>query len=108
MQKLSLLGLFLSCFEIQNVLGNELLEHFGKVPQDPRLRPMPPFQDCWNGNKCQLDEQCGKNGKCKILHNLRPRPWRTGYSCNNITTLISLINVEVGINVEGVQKLPNH
>ena len=23
-------------------------------------------------------------------------------------TLISLINVEVGINVEGVQKLPNH
>ena len=25
-----------------------------------------------------------------------------------LTTLISLINVEVGINVEGVQKLPNH
>ena len=24
------------------------------------------------------------------------------------TTLISLISVEVGINVEGVQKLPNH
>ena len=24
------------------------------------------------------------------------------------TTLISLVNVEVGINVEGVQKLPNH
>ena len=24
------------------------------------------------------------------------------------TTLISLINVELGINVEGVQKLPNH
>ena len=23
-------------------------------------------------------------------------------------TLISLMNVEVGINVEGVQKLPNH
>jgi hypothetical protein len=26
----------------------------------------------------------------------------------NHTTLISLLNVEVGINVEGVQKLPNH
>ena len=26
----------------------------------------------------------------------------------NLGTLISLINVEVGINVEGVQKLPNH
>ena len=25
-----------------------------------------------------------------------------------VCTLISLINVEVGINVEGVQKLPNH
>ena len=25
-----------------------------------------------------------------------------------VITLISLINVEVGINVEGVQKLPNH
>ena len=25
-----------------------------------------------------------------------------------LLTLISLINVEVGINVEGVQKLPNH
>ena len=27
---------------------------------------------------------------------------------NNQITLISLINVEVGINVEGVQKFPNH
>ena len=25
-----------------------------------------------------------------------------------LPTLISLINVELGINVEGVQKLPNH
>ena len=25
-----------------------------------------------------------------------------------VCTLISLINVELGINVEGVQKLPNH
>ena len=25
-----------------------------------------------------------------------------------LATLISLINVELGINVEGVQKLPNH
>ena len=28
--------------------------------------------------------------------------------CTFVPTLISLINVEVGINVEGVQKLPNH
>ena len=27
---------------------------------------------------------------------------------STVPTLISLINVEVGINVEGVQKLPNH
>ena len=27
---------------------------------------------------------------------------------DNIVTLISLISVEVGINVEGVQKLSNH
>ena len=26
----------------------------------------------------------------------------------DMDTLISLINVEVGINVEGVQKMPNH
>ena len=82
MQKLILLGLFLFYFEIQNVLGNELLEHFGKVPWgtwDPQLRPTPPativeppppppIQDCWDGNKCQLDKQCGRNGKCKKIY----------------------------------------
>ena len=79
MQKLILLCLFLSCFEIQNVLGNELLEHFGIVPWDPQPRlprppvpiiepcPIPPFQDedCWDGNKCHWHWQCGKNGKCR-------------------------------------------
>ena len=33
---------------------------------------------------------------------------RGNYSFLNSSTLISLISVEVGINVEGVQKLPNH
>ena len=77
MQKLILLCLFLSCFEIQNVLGNELLENFGKVPLDPQPRlpgppvpivepcPNPPFQECWDGNKCHWHWQCGKNGKCR-------------------------------------------
>ena len=77
MQKLILLCLFLSCFEIQNVLGNELLENFRKVPWDPQPRlpwppvpivepcPIPPFQDCWDGNKCHWHWQCGKNGKCR-------------------------------------------
>ena len=71
MHKLILLGLFLSCSEVQNVLGNELLEHFGKVPLGtwdppscstppaPILEPLPPppFQDCWDGNECHFDKQ---------------------------------------------------
>ena len=80
MQKLILLGLFLSCFEIQNILGSELLQHLKKVPWgpwDPQPRspgppasnieptPIPPFQECWDGNKCHWHWQCGKNGKCK-------------------------------------------
>ena len=79
MHKLILLGLFLSCSEVQNVLGNELLE---KIPWDPQPRPLgppgtgppaliveptpiPPFQDCYDGNKCHWHWQCGKNGKCR-------------------------------------------
>ena len=61
MQKLILLGLFLSCFEIQNVLGTS----------------PPPFQDCWDGNKCLLDNQCGINGKCLTMMNAGPPLWPT-------------------------------
>ena len=54
-------------------------------PGPPRPPPSPttvdpcpdPFHDCWDGNICQLDNQCGKNGKCKILMHDRCRP--TGY-----------------------------
>ena len=30
----------------------------------PPIETWPSFQDCWNGNKCILDEHCGKNGQC--------------------------------------------
>ena len=55
-------------------------------PRPPRPPPSPttvepcqspPFQDCWDGNVCQLDNQCGKNGRCKILMHDSCRP--TGY-----------------------------
>ena len=55
-------------------------------PRPPRPPPSPttvdpcrspPFQDCWDGNVCQLDNQCGKNGRCKILKHDSCRP--TGY-----------------------------
>ena len=67
MQKLILLSLFLSCFEIQNVLGNE------PPPEPPIVEPPPPppIQDCWDGNKCLKDSHCGKNGKCTYFALLR-------------------------------------
>ena len=37
----------------------------------------------------------------------RGRPYKTSATAMKKTGLISLINVEVGINVEGVQKLQN-
>ena len=38
-----------------------------RPPPAPTTVEPPPSQDCWDENKCQLDKQCGKNGKCKIL-----------------------------------------
>ena len=90
MQKLILLGLFLSCFEIQNILGHEHpdwdrfikklpLGTWRPLPNPPVTSegpivdppPAPPIQDCWDGNKCQKNSHCGKNGNCrdlKIVH----------------------------------------
>ena len=50
-----------------------------RPPPGPTVEPclQPPFQDCWDGNICQLDNQCGKNGRCKILMHDSCRP--TGY-----------------------------
>ena len=50
-----------------------------RPPPSPTVEPCqsPPFQDCWDGNVCQLDNQCGKNGRCKILMHDSCRP--TGY-----------------------------
>ena len=50
-----------------------------RPPPSPTVEPCltPPFQDCWDGNLCQLDNQCGKNGRCKILMHDSCRP--TGY-----------------------------
>ena len=87
MQKLILLGLLLSCFEIQNILGNEPPNDWdrwvGKLPLGPKgplpnppvtsegpivePPPAPPIQDCWDGNKCQKNSHCGKNGNCRDL-----------------------------------------
>ena len=44
----------------------------------------------------------GPNGYLEQVH------FQNLVSRDNLSTLISLINVEVGINVEGVQKLPKH
>jgi len=30
--------------------------------------PIKSVKDCWNMNKCLLDEHCGKNGKCRFYH----------------------------------------
>ena len=80
MQKLILLGLFLSCFEIQNILGNDWDRFIGKLPLGPKgplpnppvtpivePPPAPTIQDCWDGNKCQKNSHCGKNGNCRDL-----------------------------------------
>merc|ERR1712210_398467 len=86
MQKLILLGLFLSCFEIQNILGHEHPDWDGFIKKLPlgtwrplpnppvtsegpivEPPPAPPIQDCWDGNKCQKNSHCGKNGNCRDL-----------------------------------------
>ena len=41
---------------------------------------------------------------CRVLHGQNSLQG----NMTTVATLISLINMEVGINMEGVQKLPNH
>ena len=48
MQKLLLIALVFTGFEFQeNSAGNSI-----------------GIQDCWDGNKCNMDKHCGENGKC--------------------------------------------
>ena len=61
----------------ENMLGPLRQYGFPKPPRTKKPNPTtveprtpPPIKDCWDGNKCQLDKQCGKNGKCKKTENM--------------------------------------
>merc|ERR1712106_433688 len=72
----TLLCLFLSCFEIQNVLG--LWEGMDLVLPQPDLTKCSHLGECWVGNKCQFDVQCGENGNCKNRQKIGNGFWPTG------------------------------
>ena len=52
MMKLLLFTMIFAGFEIQNNLATSI--------------PMKTREDCWDMNKCLLDEHCGQYGKCFI------------------------------------------
>ena len=73
-------------FTMENMVPSLRVGRAFGFPRPPRPPPSPttvepcqspPFQDCWDGNLCQLDNQCGNNGRCKILMHDSCRP--TGY-----------------------------
>ena len=121
MQKLTLLGLFLSCFEIQNVLGlwegmeldlpqpdltkcahlgtaegwRENLSQTKIFVKDKMLviffysKLRLYLGECWVGNKCQFDVQCGENGNCKNRQKIGNDFWPTGYVKCTLTKIKS-------------------
>ena len=54
MMKLLLFTMIFAGFEIQNNLATRDMNY------------MKTREDCWDMNKCLLDEHCGQNGKCFI------------------------------------------
>ena len=76
MKKLFLIALFFTGFEFQeNSAGNSI-----------------GIQDCWNGNKCNLDKHCGEKGKCtpfsldsRNIAGLVVEPFHTGRFDSNFS-----------------------
>ena len=64
MMKLLLFTMIFAGFEIQNNLAMQPL---------PKMTNMKTRQDCWDMNKCLLDEHCGQNGKCLMDPRLKAR-----------------------------------
>ena len=49
--------------------------------------------ECWVGNKCQFDVQCGENGNCKNRQKIGNGFWPTGYVQCTLTKIKSTFSI---------------